>query len=211
MTTNRPGHPGAVGNDEALQRAMLALDGQRRNDAERIAGEVLKADPRHARALHVLGCALLMQGRPQDAIAPLEAAARGRHDPQTDTLLAIALRQAGRTDDALSRLKRATKRQPPYAAAFHELGCLLSSLERHDEAIEALLRGLEVAPMMPELSIQLGYVLLRRRHFADAKIAFARALDIARLARRAVRHGAGASGERRKRGGRRLFSALPHR
>jgi tetratricopeptide (TPR) repeat protein len=40
------------------------------------------------------------------------------------------------------------------------------------------MRGLEVAPMMPEMSIQLGYVLLRRRRFGDAKAAFARALAI---------------------------------
>ena len=178
MTTNRAGHPGAVGNDDALQRAMRALDGNRFNEAEQIARDVLNADRRNAKALYLLGSALLMQGRPQDAIAPLEDAARGRHDAQSDTMLAIALRQAGRTEDAYSRLKRTTKRQPPYAAAFLELGRLLASMERHAEAAEALMRGVEVAPMMPEMSIQLGYVLLRRRDFGGAKSAFARALAI---------------------------------
>jgi Tfp pilus assembly protein PilF len=178
MTTNRPGHPGAVGNDDALQRAMRALDGNRPNEAEQIARDVLNADRRNAKALHVLGSALLMQGRPQDAIAPLEDAVRGRHDAQSDTMLAIALRQAGRAEDAYSRLKRTTKRQPPYAAAFLEFGRLLASMERHAEAAEALRRGVEVAPMMPEMSIQLGYVLLRRRDFGGAKSAFARALAI---------------------------------
>jgi tetratricopeptide (TPR) repeat protein len=120
----------------------------------------------------------VMQGRPLDAIAPLEDAARGRHDAQSDTMLAIALRQAGRAEEAYSRLKRTTKRQPPYAAAFLELGRLLASMERHAEAAEALVRGVEVAPMMPEMSIQLGYVLLRRRNFGGAKAAFARALSI---------------------------------
>jgi len=169
---------GGANDGDALQRAMLALDGQRPQDAQRIAEALLQHDPRHAQALHVLGCALLMQGRAADAIAPLETAARELRNPETDTLLAIALRQAGRHQDALLRIKRATKRQPPYAAAFHELGAVLSSLERHDEAIEALRRGLEIAPMMPELSIQLGYVFLRLSNFADAKLAFARALDI---------------------------------
>jgi tetratricopeptide (TPR) repeat protein len=163
---------------DALSRARLALDGQRPQDAQRICENVLKAEPRHAQALHIFGCALLMQGRSQDAIAPLETAARELRDPEVDTLLAIALRQVDRHEDALSRLKRATKRRPPYATAFHELGYLLFSLERYDEAIEALRRGLDIAPMMPELSIQLGYVLLQRRNFADAKLAFARALDI---------------------------------
>src|SRR5262245_17105720 len=169
---------GGAAGDDALQAALTGLHSQRPNDAERIAAELLKRQPRHSRALYILGSALLMQNRPKDAIAPLEEAGRGRNDPEIDTLLAIALRQTGHADKAVLKLKRATKRKPPYAAAFHELGYLLFSLERHDEAVEALNRGLEVAPMMPELSVQLGYVHLRRRNWNDAKTAFARALAI---------------------------------
>ncbi len=157
----------------------MALNGDRPQDAERIADEILKLDPRNAAVLQIRGCALLMQKRAAEAMAPLQAAAQGLRDAETDTLLAMALRQTGRTEEALSRLKRATKRQPPYAPAFHELGYLQMSLEHYDEAIEALRSGLEIAPMMPQLSIQLGEVLLRRRSYGDAKAAFARALEIA--------------------------------
>jgi Flp pilus assembly protein TadD len=181
MTAN-PRHPATLGGGadrgSALERAKSALEGQRPQEAQRIAEDVLKTDPRHAHALHVLGCALLMQDRAADAVTRLEIAARALRNPETDTLLAIALRQIGRSEDALSRLKRAIKRRQPYAAAFHELGYLLFSLHRYDEAIEALRRGLDVAPMMPELSIQLGYVLLQQRNCADAKRAFAHALDL---------------------------------
>jgi tetratricopeptide (TPR) repeat protein len=165
--------------DAALQRARVALNGDRPQDAERIADEILKRDPRHGAALQVRGCALLMQKRAAEALAPLQAAAQSLRDAETDTLLAMALRQIGRTEEALSRLRRAIKRQPPYAPAFHELGYLLMSLERYDEAIDALRRGLESAPMMPQLSIQLGEVLLRRRSYGEAKAAFARTLEIA--------------------------------
>jgi tetratricopeptide (TPR) repeat protein len=169
---------GAVRSNEALQRAMFALNSERPGEAERIADEVLKRDPRHAGALYILGCALLMQGRAQDAVAPLESAARSRRDPAIDTQLAIALRQVGREEDALSRLKRATKRDLPYAGAYHELGRLLVGMGRYEEAIEALSRGVEIAPMMPQLSIQLGYAFLNCHDAGNAKIAFARALDI---------------------------------
>jgi tetratricopeptide (TPR) repeat protein len=169
---------GDAAGDSVLQPALAALRSQRPNDAERIATDLLKRQPRHSRALYVLGSALLMQNRAADAITPLEEAGRGRNDPEIDTLLAIALRQTGHADKAVLKLKRATKRKPPYAAAFHELGYLLFSLERHDEAVEVLNRGLEVAPMMPELSVQLGYVHLRRRNWSSAKMAFGRALAI---------------------------------
>jgi tetratricopeptide (TPR) repeat protein len=176
--TDHSSASGGAKHGEALQRALLALNAQRPQETERIAADVLKADPRNNRALHLLGCARLMQGRAADAITPLESAARGRHDPEIDTQLGVALLQTGRNEDALPRLKRATKERPPYAPAFRELGNLLFAMGRCEEAIEALRRGLEIAPMMPDLSIQLGYVFLQVRNFAAARDAFARALGI---------------------------------
>lgn len=161
-----------------VQQAMLALDANRPVEAERIAREALKDDPRHAGALRILGYALLMQNRAQDAVVTLEPAMHGSHDPELETQFAIALRQAGQTEEAMHRLKRATKRKPPYAAAFHELGCLLASMKRYDEAIATFKRGLEIAPMTPELSVQLGYACLNNASFIDAKVAFDRALTI---------------------------------
>ena len=169
---------GVGSDDDAVRLAMARLKSGRAAEAERIAADVLKRKPRDASAQQVLGCARLMLGRAADAIAPLQEAARARHDPEIDTQLAIALRQAGRNDDALSRLNRAIKRKPPYAMAFHELGFLLNSMGRPDEAIDALKRGLEIAPMMPELSIQLGNVVLGKNDRAGAKAAFAHALSI---------------------------------
>jgi tetratricopeptide (TPR) repeat protein len=177
-----PLHPTALGYaaepDALLQQARFALNAERPQEAQRIAQQILKTDPRRAQALHILGGALLMQNRAADAVASLEDAARALRDPETDTLLAIALRRIGRNEDAFSRLKRATKRRPPFGAAFHEFGFLLLSMERYNEAIDVLSRGHELLPMMPELSILLGNVFLECRNFSSAKIYFARALNI---------------------------------
>ena len=64
------------------------------------------------------------------------------------------------------------------ATAFLELGYQLVLMDRYDEAIDALNLGLQIAPTMPELSIQLGYAHLSRGDCANASVAFARALDI---------------------------------
>jgi tetratricopeptide (TPR) repeat protein len=169
---------GCGDRDNILHQATLALNGQRPQEALRCAEEVLKTDPRHGEASRVFGGALLMLDRAADAVAPLENAARELRNAETDTMLAIALRRVGQSEDALTRLKRAIKRRPPYAAAFHELGYLLFLLKRDNEAVEVLRQGLEIAPMMPELSIQLGYVFLRQRNCPEAKRAFGRALEI---------------------------------
>ena len=166
-------------HDDSLQRASAALNARRPQEAEQIVRDVLRADPRHARALFILGAAQLTQGRVDDAIATLENAVRIRHDAEIDTMLAIALRRAGRDDDAVARLKRAAKRQPLYAGAFLEFGNLLTALHRYDEAVDVINRGIAVAPMMPQLPIQLGQTLLQRRDCINARAAFARALSIA--------------------------------
>jgi Flp pilus assembly protein TadD len=113
MMTNEPSDASSGGghDDTGLEQARLALDNGRPEDAERIAAELLGADPHHAGALHILGCALTMQGR-------------------------------------------------------------------YDAAVDALGRGLQIAPSMPQLSIQLGYAQLSRSDCASARTAFARALEV---------------------------------
>src|SRR5262245_38462424 len=128
---------GAAEVAQALQRAAAALNAQRPQEAEQIARQ-LASRGRHPQALHILGCALLMQGRAGDAVTPLEEAARGRHDAEIETQLAMALRQSGRNEEALARLKRAVKRKPAFPPAFRELGVLLASLQQYDEAAEVL-------------------------------------------------------------------------
>lgn len=174
--------PGRAGADETLREAAAALSGGRPHDAERLAAAVIASDPRNTLGLHIFGGAVLAQGRAAEAIAPLEAAVRVHHDARIETLLGRALRESGRVDEALTRLKRAARRRPPHVPAFYEYGCLLSFLDRHEEAIAIFREGLAVAPMVPDLWIQLGYALLRRRSCSDAKAAFARGLEISSVA-----------------------------
>src|SRR6187431_2493536 len=164
--------------EDALTRAKIALDQGRASEAEQIAKTVLDKDARNTAALQLLGGALLLQERYADAIEPLEGAARVRRDPTLDTQLAIALRETGRKEDALARLKRAIKREPPYAFAFHELGFLLCSLQRYDEALAAIRRGLEIAPLASNLWVLLGSICQSRRDRQGAHAAYARALSI---------------------------------
>lgn len=162
----------------ALQRAMQAVQDGRPADAERLANEILTANAGHLEAAKVLGYALLMQGRATDAVPPLQKAARASHNPEIETQLAIALRQDGDSDKALIWLQRAVKRTPPFAPAFHELGCVLHALDRSDEAIAVFRQGIALAPMMADMWLQLGAVHLALKQRADAGRAFAQALAI---------------------------------
>jgi tetratricopeptide (TPR) repeat protein len=166
----------AAAIEDALKGAMAAIQNRQPAAAERIAREVLARHSEHPGALHLFGLSLLAQGRPHEAVVPLEQAARRRADPVIETHLAIALRQVGQSAQALQVLERATARQPPFPLAFHELGVMLFSLRRLAEAQAVLERALEIAPAMPELSVVLGGVFLDRLDRANAKLAFARVL-----------------------------------
>jgi tetratricopeptide (TPR) repeat protein len=155
---------------------MAALQGRRAGEAERIAAGVLAREPRHPGALHVLGLARLAQGRPREAAESLEQAAGLVVDAAVETYWGIALRQSGQSGRALEVLQRATAREPAFPLAFHELGVLLFQLRRLDEAQAVLELGLKHAPAMAPLSVVLGGIFLDRVDWANAKLAFARAL-----------------------------------
>jgi tetratricopeptide (TPR) repeat protein len=163
---------------EALARAVASAESGNMSEAERIARVVLAQKPQHLEALQLLGALLMAQKRPREAIAPLEEAARHSANPELETRLAIALREIGRTDEAVAWFYRAIERVPVYARAFQELGNLLRTKRRYVEAESVLKRGVEAAPTVPELSLALGGVCLDRADFGGAKIAFARALSI---------------------------------
>jgi tetratricopeptide (TPR) repeat protein len=180
----------AAAIDDILQLGAKALEEQRAPDAERLARDALGRDSRHPGALHLLGVALLAQEHAREAVAPLEQAARQRTSSRIETHLGKALLESGRASEALTRFERAIQCQPPFLAAFRELGILLSSMRRFDEAEAVLKRGLEVEPTSVELSLDLGAFYIVRADANNAKIAFARALANAPRDPRAV-HGFG--------------------
>jgi tetratricopeptide (TPR) repeat protein len=173
-----PNNPNERGAGDALQRALLAVQNGRAAEAEAIARDMLKANAGHLEAVKVLAYALLMQDKPEAAAPLLEKAARTTRNPEIETQLAIALRKTGDIDKAMVWLKRATKRMPPFAPAFYELGCTLHLLRRSGEAIEVLSQAIAAAPMMIELHLQLGSIYNELNDRLNAGRTFARALAI---------------------------------
>jgi Flp pilus assembly protein TadD len=170
MMSKRPPPPHRPSaSDHALERATLALQMRRPNEAEWIAADVLKANRGHVVAATILGRALMMQNRAGEAIAPLERAARRSGDPGIETLLAAALGAAGRRDEALDQLRKTTARRPAFAPAFLEHAGQLARTGKLDEAVVVLERGLTLAPEAIDLQKDLALLLLKRNDRARAR------------------------------------------
>jgi predicted Zn-dependent protease len=158
--------------DQTLDRAVLAFQAQRPDEAARIAAEVLRSARGDLRAAQLLGQALLMQGRALAAIEALGPVARRSGDPVVETLLARALADAGRGAEADDLLRKATTRRPVYPLAFVELGDRLGKAGRFDEAAAVFEAGLALAPQAQVLRVALGYLHLQRNDRVSARALF---------------------------------------
>jgi len=166
-------------SDRALERATLALQMQRPDEAERIAADVLKANRGNIVAATILGRALMMQNRAGEAIAPLERAARRGDDPAVETLLAAALATAGRRDEALEQLRQTTARRPAFPPAFLEHAGQLANIGKIDEAIAVLESALALTPDAIDLQKHLALLLLKRNDRARARAILLQVLAVA--------------------------------
>jgi tetratricopeptide (TPR) repeat protein len=163
----RPATPG-----EALERANLALLARRLDEAAELAAGVLKADRGNVAAGEILGTALLMQGRSEEAIGPLQRAAARGEDANLETLLARALANVGRREEALVELSKATRRWPAFPQAFLELGDQLCAAGRFEESAAAYEQGLSLAPDALVLRVGLAYLHLKCNDRRRARGAF---------------------------------------
>jgi tetratricopeptide (TPR) repeat protein len=165
--SSKPERPGVA--DQTLQRAALALQMQRPDEAERLAAAVFKANRGNVAAAALLGRALMLQNRFDEAIAPLQKAARRGVDLAADTLLATAFAATGRREDALDLLRQAITRRPAFPPAFLEYSSQLASDGKIDEAIAVLEQGLALAPGIVELQLRLATLHIGRNARASAR------------------------------------------
>lgn len=162
--------------DQALQAAVLALQSQRPAEAERLAAEVLKANPGHIAASGVLGYAMMQQNRAAEAVVVLEPAARLSGDPKIETQFADALVATGRRDEALAQLHRTVMRRPAFLPSFIMYARYLSGAGRYAEAVTALEQGIAQFPGAGELQNELALLHIKTNNRDAAHAVLSRAL-----------------------------------
>lgn len=155
---------------------MIATQMQRPDEAARIASDVLKADRGNILAANILARALLAQNRADEAVEPLQRAAKRSGDAETETLLAVVLIAADRADDAIAQLQATITKRPPFAPAFLELAGLYSKLGRFDEGVVLLDGAIALMPDLIDLRMGLGYLHVKRNDRKAARALFIQAL-----------------------------------
>jgi predicted O-linked N-acetylglucosamine transferase (SPINDLY family) len=162
---------GAAHVEAVFQRALALHQQSRLDEARALYEQTLRFEPRHFRALHLLGIIALQNNQAELAIEligkaivvePLSVAAHVNYGN------AQAERQ--RFDDAVASYDKAIALQPDCAEAFHNRGNALRELKQHAAAVASYDRAVALKPDYAEAYLNRGLALsdLNQREAAIA-------------------------------------------
>jgi tetratricopeptide (TPR) repeat protein len=164
---------------EQLATAVAHAEAGRLEAAEGISREVLRHDPRSARALHVLGVVARKTHRLPLAVAVLQDAARlCPDDPGLHCELGLALSDSRREEEAVAHYRRAAEIHPNYGDACLNLAAALDRLEQPEAALPIAERAAELLPQNPIAHFNLGNIRRALGKLADASAAFDSAIRL---------------------------------
>ncbi len=142
--------------DQALQQHRAGRIPKARQAYRRI----LKAAPRHADALHMLGLLEHQAGHHATAIELLnQALAAGPASAELYTNLGSALQASGNPDDAIVAYRQAIALNPGFALAHNNLGNALRAAGETEAALESFRQAIRVAPGFALAHYNLGDLL----------------------------------------------------
>jgi tetratricopeptide (TPR) repeat protein len=148
-------------------------------DAERLYLAMLRVDPEHFDAQHLLGVLRYQQGRNTEALELIAAAL------VTNPNAALALSNLGNVhgklgchQEALASYDRALTIKPDYPEALNNRGNALRQLKRHDEALTSYESALAARPDFAEAFCSRGSTLHELRRFDEALASYDRALAL---------------------------------
>ena len=143
--------------------------------------KVLRTKPDHQQALFELGMLHLRRGAPVAAIAMLQRAkAAGLSDHKLHVLLAEALSEEGKLEEAVKEFDHAVALKPELASTHYRRGVVLDRLERHADAVEAFEKAIRLAPREIGYHQSLGFTLETMGRRTEAIRCFKRALEVER-------------------------------
>lgn len=164
---------------ESLAVAMEHHRGGRLRPAGQIYREILRVDPNHAGALHLLGLLAHQSGDHQSALEQMTRAADAApHSAAIHNNLASAYKAVGRLEEAVASSRRALELNPDFAEAYNNLGNALRAQGKLEEAVASYRHALRINPGLVGVHTNLGNALKAQGKLGEAAASYRRALEI---------------------------------
>lgn len=165
--------------NEALRQLEALLQAGRHAEAEKLGQALQLRHGKSAQAAYLLGLAVLLQGRPRDAVPHLRRAVE--HDGAMAPALynlGFALERLERLEEALAVYRQTVAVAPNLADAHNNLGNVLQKLGRHDEALAAFEKAAALQPYAAAFQMNRGNVLCELERFEEGAAAYEKALRL---------------------------------
>ncbi len=148
-------------------------------EAEDMYRRVLKINPRHIQAVHLLGLVAFQLGRHDTAVEYLNLAIKADsfHAPLPADLAEI-YRSMGKIPEAIASYRKSIDLNAEVPEAQNGLGTLLETVGDLDGAIECFETAVDLNPRYAEAHANLGRVLEAQGDFVSARAALEKTLEL---------------------------------
>jgi predicted O-linked N-acetylglucosamine transferase (SPINDLY family) len=137
--------------------------------AERLYGAVLRASPKNAQALYLLGFIHFQRGQYEDSQRLIgKALALNPHSPDAWYNRGCALQRLNRQAEAVSCFDSAVSLKPDYDEAWTNRGVALLAQRLHERALESLNKALALKPRDLEALSNRGTTLFELKRYEEA-------------------------------------------
>jgi predicted TPR repeat methyltransferase len=182
IPSSQPNLQSGVVNEPSPQEidALLALFKQGRyTETETLARKMTERFSRHVFGWKAMGTVLLLQGRIEEALLPLQKASElSQGDAQLYNNLGNALVKLDRLPEAEASYRKAIAVNPDFIEAHHNLGNTLARLDQPSEAEKCYRQALKLDPGFVEAYHRLGNTLAKLDRLPEAEASYRRALEL---------------------------------
>lgn len=148
-------------------------------DAKLFFEKVLKIDPKHVGALHLLGLIFYQQGDYERSVAQISRVIKiDPKIPEAYSNLGLALQGLDRFDEALASCNKAIELRPSYTEAFNNRGNALKCLKRLGEALASYDKAIELKKDNADAFNNRGAILNDLRRFEEAVASCNKAIEL---------------------------------
>jgi len=165
--------------EQNLQRALVAQQAGRLDEAARLYRDILAVEPVHFFALHALGLVEFQRGDKEQGVFHIRESLRLQPGwAEAWYNLGNALQTLGELEASAESYRRALELKPDFAEAFNNLGNVLHGLGRQNEAIAAYGQALALKPDYAEAHNNLGNLWQALGKLNEAVACYRRTLEL---------------------------------